>query len=96
MDLENKNKVLKFTEYGNINEETYSVGEDGTLQKQDWELYEDHYSSKYVEYLDSTEKKQLFKGDKVWILKYKNVKVAVFSNELDSQKLKEAVDILKK
>ena len=91
-----ENKVLKFNEYEITTENSYSVGEDGSLEKQDWELYEDHYSTKYIEYLDSNEKRQLFEGDKVWILKHKDKKVAVFSNDLDSDKLKQAIDILKK
>lgn len=91
---DDKNKVLKFGEF-ETNENSYSVGEDGTLEKQDWELYEDHYSNKYVEYVSSDEKKELFEGDKVWVLKHMDKKVAVFSTELDGDKLKQAVEILK-
>ena len=94
--MEKKEDILKFGEFSNIKENTYKVNDEGEMEKQEWELYEDHYSEKYMEFLETDKTKKLFETDKVWVLKHMDIKVGVFSNEIDADRLKQALEIFRK
>jgi len=88
-----ENRVKKYDEY--IKEQTLKISSDGSVEKQDYELYKDHYSEKYKEFVNSSKTKKLFDSDDVWCLKYKNKKVAIFSTEISEEDIKSFVNKLK-
>ncbi len=80
-----QNKVLYFSEY--TKENTYKVGEDGTMEAQEWYYYPDHYPEKY----------DLPKDLKtVWVIKYKEDKVAILSSIISEEDVKIILEQLKK
>jgi hypothetical protein len=86
-------KIVKYAEY--IKEDTYKVGDDGTMEKQDWELHADHNMNMYKRYTDSVNTEDLFDCEKGYRIKYKGKIVGVLSDEISEEKSKKILDILK-
>lgn len=89
------NKVIKFSDFDLTTEEVYKANEEGQLEKQVYELYKDVHSEKYAEYKDSEKTTKLLESEEVWVLKHKDVKVAIFDASIGEDQIKKMVDILK-
>lgn len=89
------NKIIRFSDFNLTNEEIYKANEEGVLEKQDYELYKDVHSEKYAEYEGSDKTNKLFTSEEVWVLKHKDIKIAVFDSSIGEEQIKKMVELLK-